>query len=41
MLGLADERVAGKVSGQPGSCRKKGSKNIKEEEEKSDLKSVK
>ena len=33
------ERVPGKVSGQPGSCRKKTKRNIKEEEEKSDLKS--
>jgi hypothetical protein len=33
------ERVPGKVSGEPGSCRKKGKKRIKEEEEKSDLKS--
>jgi hypothetical protein len=33
------ERVPGKVSGEPGSCRKKTKRNIKEEEEKSDLKS--
>jgi hypothetical protein len=33
------ERVPGKVSGEPGSCRKKTKNRIKEEEEKSDLKS--